>query len=129
MTAAGQLAELPLQSAASVSSPAEQDAARHSVVEPRKRFVGHAALVPVHVSRTSQIPLTARQTAPEFPGVCVQPVAGSQASTVHGLVSTQFTAGPPLQTPELQVSPEVQALPSLHETVFRFTQLPLPLHD
>jgi hypothetical protein len=47
---------------------------------------------------------------------------------VQGLVSTQLTAGPPLQTPALHVSPEVQALPSLHDPELKLTQLPLPLH-
>jgi hypothetical protein len=37
---------------------------------------------------------------------------------VHGLLSLQFGAGPPLQVPPPQASPEVQALPSLHGAVF-----------
>jgi hypothetical protein len=48
---------------------------------------------------------------------CVQPVAGLQASSVHTLPSSQFGAAPPTQTPPEHVSPEVQALPSLHATV------------
>jgi len=49
--------------------------------------------------------------------VCVQPVAGLQLSVVHTLPSSQFRAAPPTQTPPLQVSLVVQALPSLHDTV------------
>ena len=42
-----------------------------------------------------------------------QPVAGSQPSAVHGLVSLQSVAVLGAQRPATQVSPEVQALPSL----------------
>lgn len=47
----------------------------------------------------------------------VQPFCGSQASTVHGLLSSQVTAVPGLQAPLLQASPAVQALPSSHTPV------------
>jgi hypothetical protein len=40
-------------------------------------------------------------------------VAGLQVSSVQGLESSQVIPVP-LQTPALQASPEVQALPSLH---------------
>ncbi len=43
----------------------------------------------------------------------VQPVTALQPSNVHGLISSQFSAGP-LQLPPLQVSGPVQLLPSLH---------------
>jgi hypothetical protein len=69
VVAAAQLADVPAQLLASVSIPFEHSAARHWVVGPRNVFVGHVAFVPVQVSWTSQIPLTARQTAPELPGV------------------------------------------------------------
>lgn len=40
------------------------------------------------------------------------PVAATQASAVHGLPSSQFTAGPAMQVPSLHASSAVQALPS-----------------
>jgi hypothetical protein len=49
--------------------------------------------------------------------VWTQPFAGSQESSVHGLLSLQLGAGPPLQVPLPQVSFVVQALPSLHGAV------------
>jgi len=47
--------------------------------------------------------------------VCVHPEAGVQLSVVHTLPSSQLGPAPPTQVPPLQVSPVVQALPSLHE--------------
>jgi glyoxylate utilization-related uncharacterized protein len=47
----------------------------------------------------------------------VQPVAGLQASLVQPLLSLQLGAAPPTQVPLAQVSPAVQALPSLHDAV------------
>jgi hypothetical protein len=49
--------------------------------------------------------------------VCVQPVAGLQASFVQTLLSLQLTAVP-LHVPEVHLSPEVQALLSLQAFVF-----------
>jgi hypothetical protein len=49
--------------------------------------------------------------------VCVQPVAGLQASSVQTLPSSQLGGDPPTHTPAEQVSLIVQALPSLHEAV------------
>jgi hypothetical protein len=49
--------------------------------------------------------------------VWVQPDAPLHASSVHGLLSLQSIAGPPLQLPLLQTSPLVQAFPSSHEFV------------
>ena len=49
--------------------------------------------------------------------VCVQPVAGLQASFVQTLLSLQLTAVP-LHVPALHLSPDVQALLSLHVFVF-----------
>jgi hypothetical protein len=46
--------------------------------------------------------------------VKTQPEAGLQLSSVHGLLSLHTTGVPGLQTPPPQVSPAVQALPSLH---------------
>src|SRR5438128_6343968 len=51
-------------------------------------------------------------------GVCTQPVAGSQLSSVHPLLSSQFRGGPPTHSPSLQVSSVVQALPSSQGSVF-----------
>ena len=48
-----------------------------------------------------------------FPGGFAQPVAGTHESLVQGLLSSQFTAGPPVHTPVWQVSAFVQALLSL----------------
>ena len=49
--------------------------------------------------------------------VWAQPVAGLQLSLVQTLLSLQSGGGPPTQVPPLQVSPVVQALPSLHGTL------------
>ena len=45
--------------------------------------------------------------------VCVHPDAGSQPSVVQTFPSSQFSAGPPTQTPPPQVSFVVHTLPSL----------------
>jgi glyoxylate utilization-related uncharacterized protein len=57
--------------------------------------------------------------------VWVQPVAGLQASFVHTLPSLQFGGGPPTHVPPLQVSPSVQALPSLQEAALLVCTQPL----
>jgi hypothetical protein len=49
--------------------------------------------------------------------VCTQPEPGLQLSSVHGLLSLQPSAGPPLQVPPPQVSFVVHAFPSLHGAV------------
>jgi hypothetical protein len=49
--------------------------------------------------------------------VCTHPLVGSHASSVQGLLSSQTGAGPPTHTPLPQVSPVVQAFPSLHDFV------------
>ena len=46
-----------------------------------------------------------------------QPLAGLQKSSVHGFPSSQSRGGPPTQTPPLQASPVVHALPSLQGSV------------
>src|SRR5262245_66692831 len=46
--------------------------------------------------------------------VLTHPMMGSQDSSVQGLPSLQFGAGPPLHVPPPQVSFVVQALPSSH---------------
>src|SRR5438876_145920 len=45
--------------------------------------------------------------------VCVQPLAGVQPSVVQTLPSSQLGGAPPTHVPPLQVSPVVQAFPSL----------------
>jgi hypothetical protein len=60
--------------------------------------------------------------------VWTQPVAGTQLSSVHGLVSAQLGGAPPWHAPAEHVSAVVQALPSSHEAVlFACWQAP-PLH-
>src|SRR5207244_5270938 len=51
-------------------------------------------------------------------GVWTQPVAGSHESSVQRFASLQLGAGPPAQLPLAQVSPVVQALPSVHGAMF-----------
>jgi hypothetical protein len=46
-----------------------------------------------------------------------QPVARSQVSVVHGLLSSQFGPGPLMQDPLLHVSPMVHAFPSSQAAV------------
>jgi hypothetical protein len=46
--------------------------------------------------------------------VWAHPVPGSHESSVQGLLSSQFGAGPPLQLPPPHTSPVVQAFPSSH---------------
>jgi len=61
---------------------------------------------------------------------CVQPLAGSQLSVVQGLPSSQFTAAPAWHRPEKQVSPLVQALPSLQVPATALCWHPLvPSHE
>jgi hypothetical protein len=57
---------------------------------------------------------------------CTHPFPGSHESVVHGLASLQFAAGPALQVPPPQVSPVVQALPSLQALVLLVWTQPLP---
>jgi hypothetical protein len=57
------------------------------------------------------------------------PVAGSQTpATWHWSIALQTVVVPPVQTPPWQVSPDVQALPSLHAVplaIFASPQTPL----
>src|SRR5438034_11243571 len=57
-------------------------------------------------------------------GVCTQPVAGSQLSSVHPLLSSQFRGGPPTHSPSLQVSSVAQALPASQGSVFGTVRQP-----
>jgi len=62
--------------------------------------------------------------------VCVHPVPESHASVVHGLPSSQLTAGPPWHEPPLHASLEVQASPSLHDAeLLVCPQAPAPSHS
>jgi hypothetical protein len=59
----------------------------------------------------------------------LQPVVGSQESSVHCLPSSHTVAGPGTHTLLLHLSPEVQAFPSSQFAVFGvFTQAPERLH-
>ncbi len=77
----------------------------------------HAPLPAVHVLWTQMSSMVhgspSLQSVP-FRAVCVQPLAGLQPSCVHGLVSPQLTAPPPVQVPATHVSFCVHAFPSLH---------------
>jgi hypothetical protein len=58
-----------------------------------------------------------------------QPEDGLHESIVQQFPSSQFVGPPELQTPPLQVSPVVQALPSLHAVPFGaagFEHMPVP---
>ena len=71
----------------------------------------------VHSLASLQIPLSS--------GVDVQPVAMSQASALHGFLSSQTLAAPAAHLPSLQASSTVQALPSSQVAApAKFTQLP-----
>src|SRR5437016_605505 len=70
---------------------------------------------PAQVSAVVQASLSSHG---ELFAVFTQPVAGSQESVVHTLLSLQLRAGPPTQAPPAQVSAVVQALPSLQDRVF-----------
>jgi hypothetical protein len=66
---------------------------------------------------------------PEIAGK-MQPTAGSQASAVHGLLSTHATAGPGAHAPATHVSPAVQASPSLQGLKLpEYTQPVAALHE
>src|SRR5204862_545001 len=56
---------------------------------------------------------------------CAQPLAGTQVSSVHGFESSQLGAELPTHAPPEQVSPVVQALPSLQEAVLFACAQPL----
>jgi hypothetical protein len=82
------------------------------------RLPAHTPLA--HVSFAVQ-KLPSSQDAVLF--VWTHPVAGSQESSVQGLLSLQSVAGPPAHAPLAQVSPVVQALPSSQNAVlFVLTQ-------
>ena len=89
----------------------------HTVVAPG------AQTPPLQASPTVQT-LPSEQTA--VVAVNTQPVAESQASLVHGLLSLQVTAVPPAHAPLAQASPLVQALPSLQVLVLLLCTQPPP---
>src|SRR5207249_2905995 len=63
-------------------------------------------------------PAGGKVTVPPPLSGTVQDVVSSvvlQLSSVHGLLSSQFSAGPPTHTPPAHVSFVVQTLPSSHE--------------
>jgi hypothetical protein len=59
-------------------------------------------------------------------GVWMQPVMGSQVSTVQPLVSLQLSAAPAVQVPPWQVSFPLQTVPSVHEVPFNTGVLEQP---
>src|SRR5262245_12271098 len=71
-----------------------------------RSFVVHWSVSPHWLSKLQQSSIPS----------CVQPpcTAGSQASVVHALPSSQLGAEPPTHDPPLQVSFVVHSLPSLH---------------
>jgi hypothetical protein len=81
-------------SAVSLSHAPPFDAPAQLVVAGWKPSAGQVVLVPVQVSATSQAPTDARQTAPEFPATLLQPVAGTQESTVQALLSSHDWSTP-----------------------------------
>jgi hypothetical protein len=80
---------------------------------------------PEHTSLVQPLPSSV-QGALLF--VCTQPEAGSQASSVQALPSSQLGAAPPTQFPPEHVSFVVQALPSLHGAVLFGCVQPPPEH-
>jgi len=70
-----------------------------------------AQLPPTHASPVLQTLLSEHVAAL---AMCTQPASASQESSVHGLPSSQPRAEPGAQMPEVQTSPSVHALPSLH---------------
>src|SRR5438876_4142937 len=77
------------------------------------------AAPPTHVPPLQVSPVV--QAFPSLQGlellVCVQPVAELQPSVVQTLPSSQLGGAPPTHVPPLQVSPVVQAFPSLQGLV------------
>ena len=62
--------------------------------------------------------------------MCVQPVAGSHSSVVHGFPSPQPSEPVPSHAPAEHVSPVVHALPSSHDAVLFVKTHPLAgLHE
>ena len=81
----------------------------------------------MQVSATSQTPFWTRQIIPALPAGCVQPLAGTQLSFVHTLLSSQLGAGPPTQTLPAQASLVVQNEPSSHGAVLLLCVQPVPV--
>src|SRR5262245_24576947 len=79
---------------------------------PQTRVPLHAP--PPHTSLSVQASPSSHEVPSAPAAEKVQPVAGSQASAVHGLPSSHATAVPPWHTPAEHVPAVVQALPSLH---------------
>jgi hypothetical protein len=92
------------------TAPLQEAGAPHEVpfgTAVLQRPLWHVSMVQAFPSLGHGVPLT------RF--VCVQPVAGTHASALQGLPSSQFGGAPPWQTPPLHWSLVVQALPSLHD--------------
>ena len=105
----------------------QPDAARHvSVVHvlPSSQF---KALPGWHWPPAHASPLVHKLPSLHGAGllVCVQPLAGTQASVVHGLPSSQLGAAPPTHVPPLHWSFNVQAELSSHAIVLLLCVHPL----
>src|SRR5437870_4052163 len=90
--------------------------------------VGHGGDgLPTHAPASHTSPVVQTSPSSQGPawGVCVQPLAGSHASSVHGLPSSQPRGPWPAQVPSVQVSSVVQASPSSQGPVFRVCPQPV----
>src|SRR5215831_17573160 len=58
--------------------------------------------------------LVSAHDVPFATGACWQPVIGSHVSAVQGLLSTQLSGGPGVQTPARQLSAPLQTVASRH---------------
>ncbi len=82
----------------------------------------------VHWSFSVQ-PKPSSQNVPTGAGGCVQPVAGTHESEVHGSRSSQSGDPVPLQLPPAQRSVTVHALPSSHASVLGTFEHAVPPHE
>jgi hypothetical protein len=95
--------------------PGLQPSVVHTLPSSQGRGVPATQTPPLHVSPTVHA-LPSSHALLAF--VFTQPSVGLQLSIVHGLPSSQLTAGPPAHVPPLQRSPDVHWSSSLHDTVF-----------
>lgn len=77
-------------------------------------FAAVATQLPLSLQASARHGVGGMQALPLGDGGKVQPVAGTQTSSVHGRLSLHSIAAPATQAPSRQTSPVVQALPSLH---------------
>ena len=123
---------LPSSQSADVSvcwqpEPGRHESAVHA--SPSSQFVGPPDVQPPPLQASPVV-----QALPSSQGlvlfVCTQPVPESHESSVHALVSSQPSAGPPWHEPPLQASFVVQASPSSHDAeLWSWPQAPEPSHS